>query len=572
MTAAKEMYETLKSAGCRHLFGMDSPEALYDAVDRDSTQLITIRDERSGVVMADAYARVTGAVGVCTSVRGPGATNLVSGLAEAKASSSAVMAIVSDVSDDTRGRHQIQEIDQLALFEPVTKWTARVDRPGRAVELTRRGLWTATSGRPGPVVLSCPDDVLAMDEPQTVSAASVAVARVPAHRPAADPAMVARAADILTARPGGVAILVGSGVLLSSATAELRELAELLGAPVATTPQGKGAFDETHPLSIGVTSGYNNGVSGCGETAAEIINAAGAVLLVGSKADSIATVGWTVPLDGPQLVRIDVEADEVGRNYASALPVLGDAKLVLAALVDELRARSHRPGNELADRVAAARRAWRLRLETHLTRTAEPIRPERLVAELNAVLTDDTIISTDASYSAIWPMDLLQLKAPGRRFLSPRGFAGLGWGLPAAIGAKVARPDAPVVCVTGDGGFGYVFQELETAARYGIAVVVIVLNNQSLGYQKHYEELAYGRQFDTDLLDVNHADLAKVLHCGGLRVDRPGDFADALEAALASGRTTVLDCVVDQDSFPPIGAFNALTAGAGHPTAAIPVH
>ena len=357
------------------------------------------------------------------------------------------------------------------------------------------------------------------------------------------------------------AIVAGGGVLISRAWDELRSVAEALGAPVATTPLGKGAFDETHALSAGVIGAYTGGALGRGRVANDVIRAADVVLLVGTKTDSIATASWTVPDPGSRLIHIDVDPVEIGRNYP-ALGVIGDARLALAALAERLG--DARPAS-VAGRVrdlGSAVAEWRAVAASLLASDAVPIRPERVVAELARVVDDDTILCTDASYSSAWAMDLIPLRRPGRRFLAPRGFAGIGWGLPAALGAKLACPDKRVLCLTGDGGFGYVFQELETAARYQIPVVVVVLNNSSFGFQKHAEELHYGRSFETDLLDVDHGALARVLRCDGVRVVAPDEIGPALERALASGRPTVIDVVVDPDAYPPLVAFDRFGTGA----------
>jgi acetolactate synthase-1/2/3 large subunit len=560
MTGARALYEAVRDSGVTHLFGLDSPEGLYAELKREEVTPITVRDERSGAIMADAFARVSGRAAVCTAIRGPGATNLVTGIAEAYASSIPVVAVTSDIKTYNVGRHQIQELDHQALFRPITKWTTRVDRAGRVSELTRRGFRLATSGRPGPVLLSYPDDVL-MQEAEPVDA-QPEVAEYPGFRVAPDPRALTRAADLIASATCPV-IVVGSGVLLSHAEPELRQLAELIAAPVATTPLGKGAFDESHPLSLGVVSAYNSGQLGRGAPAGRIIKAADLVLLIGSKADSVATSEWTVPPPDTPMIRIDIDSVEATRNYPSALPLIGDAKLALAALSVELETR-HLPVERgvVFQEIGEAKRKWREANDRLVNSSQQPIRPERVFSEVDRATEPGAIICTDASYSSIWALDLIELATPGRRFLSPRGFAGIGWGLPAAIGAKLAAPDRQVVCITGDGGFGYVFQELETAARYGIQLIVIVLNNSSFGYQRHAEIAAYSQTFEADVLDVDYAALARVLHCGGIRISDPSEIATAVDSALRSDLPTVVDVVVDPDAHPPIAGFDNLQVRA----------
>jgi acetolactate synthase-1/2/3 large subunit len=533
-------------------------------MDRAEMRPITVRDERAGAIMADAYARVSGRPGVCTAIRGPGATNLITGLAEAWASSIPVVAVVNDVNTAAVGRNPIQEVDHLALFRPITKWAVRLDRPERVSELTARAFVLATSGRPGPTLVSCPDDVLAADG-ATSSGHRPGARRYPHLRTAPDPAAVREAVLVLgeAARP---AIIAGGGVLSACAWEELLQVAELLDAPVATTPLGKGAIDEAHPLAAGVMSAYTGGEMGRGRIANGVIRDADVVLLVGTKTGNVATSNWTLPDPSCRTVHVDVDVAEIGRNYRS-LGVLGDAKLGLAALAAELEAAGARPATGRRADLARDLSDWRARIRPLAESSARPIRPERVLAEMARFMDDDTIVCADASYSSLWAADRLVLRRPGRRLISARGFGGIGWALPAGIGAKLAAPDKRVLCLTGDGAFGFVFQELETAARYGIGVVVVVLNNSTFAYQKHAEQLHYGRSFETELLDVDYAALARVLRCDGISVSDPDQLAPALGTAIASGRPTVINVVIDPEAFPPITAFDQLRAGAPVPVA-----
>ncbi|PWU23981.1 MAG: acetolactate synthase catalytic subunit [Candidatus Rokuibacteriota bacterium] len=555
VTGARALYETLRACGITHLFGLDSPEPLYAELDRTEIRPITIRDERAGAIMADAFARISGRPAVCTAIRGPGATNLITGIAEAWATSTPVVAVVNDIATPQVGRNPIQEVDHLALFRPVTKWAVRLDRPDRVAELTSRAFTVATSGRPGPTLVSCPDDVLTGGGAQ-LPARAIGARRYPSVRIAPDPAAVREAVAVLSdaSQP---AIVAGGGVGISGAWDELQQVAELLGAPVATTLLGKGALDETHALYAGVMSAYTGGMLGRGRIANEAVLGADVVLLVGTKTDSVSTSGWTIPDPRSRTVHIDIDPAEIGRNYRS-LGVVGDAKLALAALADGLHAAGARPRTGQRGEIEKSLRAWREQVRPLLESNARPIRPERVVAEMSRFVDDNTIVCTDASYSSLWALDLMTLRKPGRRIIAPRGFGGIGWGLPAAIGAKFAAPEKRVLCLTGDGAFGYVFQELETAARYNVPVVVVVLNNSCFAFQKHAEQLHYGREFETKLLEVDYSALARTLRCEGASVSDPGLLAPTLQQAIDSGRPTVINVVVDPDAYPPITSFDRL--------------
>jgi len=258
---------------------------------------------------------------------------------------------------------------------------------------------------------------------------------------------------------------------------------------------------------------------------------------------------------GARFIHLDLDPAEIGRNY-EALRLAGDAKLTLSALTAQLRGRRTR-SQALVDEVAAARERSAREIEPLLTSNASPVRPERLMADLQRVLTPDTIVVADASYSSVWIASYLRCLTPGMRFLTPRGLAGLGWGLPMALGAKVARAGSPVLCVVGDGGFGHVWSELETARRTGTAVVVTVLNNGVLAYQRDAEDVKYERHTSAcQFTPVDHAQIARACGCRGVTIKRPGDYLPAVREALICGETTVLDVDTDPEAYPPITLFD----------------
>jgi acetolactate synthase I/II/III large subunit len=552
-STAHALARTLSDLGVRHLFGMDSPEALYASLGGSGIKAVTARDERAAAAMADGYARVSRQVGVCTGLHGAGATNLVQGLVEAWMASSAVVVLASELSRLTRDKNELQDIDHLPFFAPITKWAARIENPDRISEMTARGFRLAASGRPRPVYLGYPVDVLSTEARET-PLVSVEKISYPLARVAADPASLERVAHAIAGaeRP---AILAGGGVLSSGAETELAQLAHLLKAPVATTPLGKGAFDESDALSVGVAGSYTGGAGGRGRIANETIREADLVIVVGSKTDSVATADWTVPSHASTIVHIDIDPAETQRNFAEAIPLVADAKLALEGLIDRLQETtpaSAWPLDEIRFRVDS----WEAAQHRADAASTRMISPSAIVRTLNEQIDQRAIVTTDASYSSAWALESLRLHRPGRRFLAPRGYGALGWGLPAAIGAKFAAPHSRVYCITGDGGFGYVFQELETAARYEIPVTVIVLNNAGLAFQRHYEERFWNRSGETAFLDVRYAEVAKAMGCHGVRIETIDAFADALREADRLQRPTVIDAVVDMDARPPLTMFD----------------
>lgn len=563
MTGAHALAAALHRHGVRDVFGQSIPSALFLAAPHHGIRQIGYRTENAGAAMADAYARISGRVAVVAAQNGPAATLLVPGLAEALKASVPVVAIVQDVHRHFTDRNAFQELDHLALFAGVAKWVRRVAVAERIDDYVDMAFAAAASGRPGPAVLLVPLDLL--DERPDFEASAprraASLGTFPLDRTVADPARIAEAADLI-AEARRPLVIAGGGVHSSGAYSELGAL-QSLGLPVATTVMGKGAVAETDPLSVGVV-GYFMAPRARSSHLRTLVTEADVVLLVGNRTNQNGTDSWSLYPAGARFIHLDVDGGEVGRNYES-LRLVGDAKLTLASLAEVLRQRdlSGLKGRRaaLADTIARAREAQAGDMARLVDMEATPIRPERIMAEIDAVTTPETVVVADASYASIWIANFLTARRAGQRFLTPRGIAGLGWGLPFALGAKVARPDAPVICVTGDGGFGHVWSELETARRMRLPVIVVVLNNQILGYQKHAELSLFGDFTDVcDFEAVDHAAIARACGCAGTRVERPGDLAPALRDALANNAVTVIDVITDQRAYPPITSFEGKDA------------
>ena len=323
--------------------------------------------------------------------------------------------------------------------------------------------------------------------------------------------------------------------------------------PALTTMMGKGAIDETHPLSLGVAS-YNIGPLSPARHLRPIIERADVVLLIGTRTNQNGTDSWTLYPDGACYIHIDIDPCEVGRNY-EALRLVGDAKTTLSALADQLHGRRQRAPEIEAD-ISAGRRRHGEDMVTVLGSNTRPVRPERLMEDIRKVLTPQSIVVADASYSTLWVACYLRALVPGMRFLTPRGLAGLGWGLPLALGAKLARPQSPVICIAGDGGFGHVWSELEASRRMDAPIVLTILNNGVLAYQKDAEDVKFGGYTSAcHFTEVDHAAIARACGCHGVRVEKTEDYLPAVEAALTANRTTLIDVVTDPQAYPPITFF-----------------
>lgn len=554
-TGAHILAAALQRHGVREVFGQSIPSALFLAAPDYGIRQIGYRTENAGAAMADAYARVSGQVAVVTAQNGPAATLLVPGLAEALKASIPVVAIVQDVHRAHTDRNAFQEFDHFALFSGVAKWVRRVSDPARIADYVDMAFTAAASGRCGPAVLLVPLDVLDLQPDGDAPRREARLGAFPLDRMAPDPARIAQAAEAILAARRPV-VIAGGGVHASGATAELAALQDL-GLPVGTTVMGKGGVDETHPLSLGVV-GYFMAPRSRSAHMRRLVTEADLVVLVGNRTNQNGTDSWTLYPRDATYIQIDIDPSEIGRNY-EAMRLVGDAKLTLAALTEALASRDRAPLDTrraaLEGEIAEARTAHARDMERLVDLDAVPIRPERLMADIDAALTPQTIMVADASYASIWISNFLTARG-GQRFLTPRGLAGLGWGLPFALGAKAARPDAPVICVTGDGGFAHVWAELETARRMKLPVVIVVLNNQILGYQKHAELSLFGDYTDVCHFEpVDHAAIARACGCEGVRIEQPADFAPALRAALAGDGVTVIDVVTDERAYPPITSF-----------------
>jgi acetolactate synthase-1/2/3 large subunit len=551
-TVAHSLAQGLVRHGVTHVFGQSLPSMLHLACEEAGIEQVAYRTENAGGYMADGFARISGRPGVVTAQNGPAATLLVAPLAEALKVSIPVIALVQDVARDQTDRNAFQEFDHIALFGSCTKWVRRVTEASRIEDYLDQAFTIACSGRPGPVALLLPADLLV--EPGPAPSRHANLGHFPLDRPTANADQVAAAAEaILQAR--NPLVIAGGGVHVSGAARELAELQEVAHLPVGTTVMGKGAVSEAHPLSLGVV-GSSMGPNASSRHHRALIREADLVVLVGNRTNQNGTDSWKLYPPDARYIHIDVDGAEIGRNY-EATRLLGDARETLRALVQAFQNRDlsgrRAARAALESRIAEGRsRSWK-DSEPLRRSDATPIRPERLMEELERVVTEDSIVVADASYSSIWITNYLKARQPGQRFLTPRGLAGLGWGFPMALGAKVARPDAQVFCVAGDGGFGHVWSELETARRMGIKVVLLLINNGILGFQKHAENVKFGKHTTAvHFHPVDHAAIARATGCLGLRVEDPAQLAGALREAMAAETTALVEVLCDQNAYPPI--------------------
>jgi acetolactate synthase-1/2/3 large subunit len=553
---AERLAMALYRHGVREIFGQSIPVSLMQVAPRHGIRQIGYRAENAGGIMADGYARISGRIGVVAAQNGPAATLLVPPLAEALKSSIPVLALVEEIPASDEQRNAFQEFDHHALFQSCTKWIGRLSCGERLEDFVDLAMTHALSGRPGPVVLLLPRDV--MSETETSVPRDTRLGGFPLDRTAPDPAAIAQAARLI-AQAQRPFVLAGGGVHISGASETLVSLCERFALPVATSNMGKGAIAEDHPLSLGV---FGNCMAE-GTVAHELrpfAIEADLVLLVGTRTSQNATDGWTLlPRDVPCL-HIDIDSVEIGRNYP-ALRLAGDARLALEAIEAALgkEALAFEPDQRRArigEETAAARATAAGKAARAGAGRQGAVRPEALMRALDARLQPDDILVADASYSSNWMNSFLHARRTGQRFLTPRGLAGLGWGLPMAMGAKVAAPGSRVIAMVGDGGFGHCWSELETMRRMGIDVRVVVFNNAILGYQTHGENAFFGQHSDAcELTPVDHAGIAKMCGLNGLTLSDPGQIDAAIGVLLGDQGPVLLDVMTDPEAHPPLSQF-----------------
>jgi acetolactate synthase-1/2/3 large subunit len=552
MTGAECLAEMLAGYGVTHVFMVPAVlrRTFAEMERRTSIRRIHTHGEKSAAYMADGYARASGKPGLCMA-QVIGALNLAAGLRDAHLAHSPVIAMTGGRDPKTKFRKVYQEVDDMPAFEPVTKLNATVDDVSRIPDMVRQAFRVATSGTPGPVHLQFRgnEGQIDLEEADLEPLVEALYAHVPPFRPEPDSASVLAALKVLqdAAKP---VIVAGGGVRASGAGAGLVALAERLGIPVATSLNGKDAIRGDHPLSVGVVGSYSR------ESANRVVSQADTVCFIGTETGGMTTHFWAVPRIGIPAVQIDIEPQALGRNYPLKAAVLGDAKVTLARMLAHANEDTSGRRKAWVEQAQGMCGEWREKYAAALGSEAVPIRPERICAELSRHTPEDAIVVVDTGHAGMWMGGMFDLKGPRQSYMRSAGH--LGWAFPAGLGAKAACPERPVIAFTGDAGFYYHLAEVETAARWGIGSVTVVSNNGGGNQSKRGFDRAYGgtqteqaRELWT-YSQVNFASVAENLGALGLRVEKPADFAPALQRALEAGRPVVIDVATDIEALAPL--------------------
>jgi acetolactate synthase-1/2/3 large subunit len=570
-TVANQLVRYLEQRGVRHVFGLcgHTNIAVLSAMADSKVEFINVRHEQVAAHAADGYARVTRKASVLLTHLGPGLTNAATGVANAALDCIPMVVIAGDVPSHYFGKHPHQEVNlhadgaQHEIYRPFVKRAWRVENPRLFPEIIDKAFRLAESGQPGPVLVDVPMDVFSAEVDAGLFTRLAANTRE-LRRPSLDLATARQIVEKMTTARQPL-LYVGGGVVLADACEELRAFVDLLGIPVAHSLMGKGALPDDHPLLLGMSGFWGT----------KLVNdtclASDWVLGLGTRFKEADCSSWyrnyTFNIPPTRLIHIDIEPSEIGRNFSTEIGAVADLKQALRVLIDvarEIHPAGRKPGI-ISTSIADARRTLASSNQAMATSDAFPMMPERILAEVRAQLPRDAIITTDVGWNKNGVGQQFPVYTPGS-VLTPGGFATMGFGPPAAIGAKIAAPDRVVLSLVGDGGFGQNPSALATAVEQQLAIIWLVMNNNAYGTIAGLQKAAYGLTHGTlfpadggwDAQKPNYAEIARAYGCEGVRLTSAAELGPALRRALASGKPYLLDVPMKNNPTPTTGHWNIL--------------
>ncbi|MBI2005679.1 MAG: biosynthetic-type acetolactate synthase large subunit [Nitrosopumilales archaeon] len=539
MSGSKALMKALEKEGVKEVFGLPGGANLpmYDELYKSNIRHILVRHEQSAAHMADGFGRVSRKAGVCFATSGPGATNIITGLATAQADSAPMIAVTGQVPVKMIGRDAFQESDIIGISNPIVKYAFQPREASEIPEVVKKGFYIAETGRPGAVLIDIPKDVqqneAEMSFPDEV--------RIRGYHPWTDPDVLEteRAIDLLLSAQRPI-ILAGGGVIISTAFSELQSLAEMLMIPVVTTFKGKGAFPENHVLSLGPI-----GMHGHAE-ANKLMVEADCVLAIGTRFSDRSVGTFEEFEKNLKIIHMDVDPAEIGKNQTTHVAVVGDVKASLRIMVKLLikRALKKSDDNVWIKHVNEVRDYWRQNLKIH----PGEMGAAKILRKLREVLPKEAIVTTEVGQHQMWASLFFDVIHPGT-FFSSTGLGTMGWGFPAAIGAKTARPDVPVVDIAGDGSFNMTENSLATSVLENLPVIVFLVNNYSLGMVAQWQRTFYDRRMiGVDQKNCpDYVKLAESYGAQGIRAQSLDELGKAIKAGLKSDVATVIDIPIDPE-------------------------
>jgi len=532
-TGAQIIVDTLVEQGVDAMFGYPGGvvlplfDRLYDA----PIKIVNPRHEQGGCHMADAYARASGKVGVVVVTSGPGACNLVTGLATAMMDSVPVVALTGQVRTELIGNDAFQEADTTGITRPVTKYNCIVKRVEDLARTLREAFHIASTGRPGPVVVDLPVDV------QVAKCADYGSAEMdlPGYRlrTKGHARQISSAASAINASERPV-LYVGGGVISANASDELRALAEKAHIPVTMTLLGLGSFDQRKPESLDMLGMHGAAYANYAVQECDLL------IAVGARFDDRVTGKLKAFAPNAKIIHIDIDPSSISKNVHVDIPVVGDARMILAQLAEEVQYRQRKPW---FDKIAE----WKQKFALRYDRQASTVKPQYVVEELCRQTAGEAIITTGVGQNQMWAAQFYRFIKP-RQFISSGGLGTMGYGLPATIGAQVARPDATVIGIDGDSGFNMTMTELATAVQYNLPIKVCILNNGYMGMVRQWQELFYNKRYSNSaLVNPDYATLAGAIGAVGITVEKKADVSKAVAEMLNQKQPCVVDFRIDRE-------------------------
>ena len=549
MRGGEAIIESLKNMGVKTIFGYPGGQTIpfYDMLYDADIDHILVRHEQAAAHAADGYARASGRVGVCLATSGPGATNLVTGIGTAYMDSSPIVAITGQVPTHLIGNDAFQEADIIGITMPIVKHSYQPKDPDLIPSMIRSSFEIASSGRPGPVLIDVPKEI----QEGELSRFRDDLIQTPGYNPTVkgNIRQIKKARDLIKEAKKPM-ILAGAGVIISNACCELKKLAETINAPVMTSLLGKGSFDETSDLALGMLGMHGRKVSN------DYINESDLLIAVGIRFSDRTTGRLDSFLPDTKVIHVDIDPAEIGKNVEVDLPIVGDARNILSSLNKILN--DYKPSDEVNNWTDMIK-AKKIELLPRVSYDDVPLKPQSVIKEIAEVMTPEAILTTDVGQNQMWAAHFFDTQKP-RKFISSGGLGTMGFGFPAAIGAKVACPDDAVVSLNGDGGFLMVCQELATVREYDLPVIAIVLENRTLGMVYQWQSLLYNNRHSQTLLgsSPDFVKLAESFGVDAVRITQPGETREALSAAIKDNEPVLLDVVIDSEEALPM-----LPPGAG---------
>ena len=551
-TGAVVLAELLKSLGVTHIFMVPAVlrRTMVEIEKRTNIKRLHVHSEKSAAYMADGYARVSHKPAICMA-QIIGALNIAAGLRDAFLAHSPVIALTGGREPKTKFKKVYQEIDDMPAFEPVTKFNATIDDVNRFSDMMEQAFRVATSGSPGPVHLQfrgneAQIDLEEIEEEVTVNEIKI---QIPPHRPICDDSVLKKALEAIQTASKPI-IVAGGGARHSGCSKELLTFAEKLSIPIATSLNGKDLLNSNHPLSCGVVGTYSR------ESANLSVKEADLVIFIGSETGSMTTHFWAVPTSEVRVIQIDIEPENLGRNYNLEVAIHGDAKVILERMTTLADSKNFPERTEWLSRITKLRSDWYYKYQPLMESDAKPIRPERLCREISNAAPKNAVFVVDTGHAGMWMGGMFDLTHSEQTYIRSAGH--LGWAFPASLGAKCALPNKPVICFTGDAGFWYHIAEIEVAVRWNINTIVIVNNNSGgnqskRGFDRAYggEQTEEGRQLWT-FNNINFAAIAENIGAVGIRVENAKEIKPAIEKAIELNNPVIIDVVTDINALAPL--------------------